>query len=71
MGFSQQDLLEQQGPQIRLDKIRFGPRFVPRERLNVPYQGVRAELPEKPKRAGKVPKPPPEPGLERFQLRLW
>ncbi len=69
-GFSQADLLEGQVPLMRLDRIRFGPRIVPQERPNMPYQGITTPLPEKPKLT-KPPKPPPEPGLERFQLCLW
>ncbi len=68
MGFSQADWQEYQ---INLDRIRFGNRIQPRERLNVPFQGVRSDVPQKPQRPTKERKPPPEPGYERFQLRLW
>ncbi len=67
MGFSQQDLAEQQGRLIDLDKIRFGARSVPRPPIHIPG------LPDldKPKRPVKERKPSPEPGYERFQQRLW
>jgi hypothetical protein len=70
MGFTQADFQELQGLLDR-NKVRFGPRHVPRERLNVPYQGVRPGLPEKPKRPVKELRLPSETGYERFQLRLW
>ena len=69
MGFSQADWQELLRLQGRLDKIRFGPRNMSRPPINVPG------LPElgKPKRppSEKRRKPPPDPGYERFQLRLW
>jgi hypothetical protein len=71
MGFSQTDFLELQGLLDR-NKIRFGPRHVPRERLNVPYQGLRPDVPQKPKRPAKEGrKTNVEPGYKRYQLRLF
>ena len=67
MGFSQADLLEQQGPLIRLDRIRFGSRIQPRPPIHIPG------MPDlgKPKRPLKEQKPLPDPGYEKYQLRLW
>lgn len=69
MGFSQQDLQEQ----LDRNKIRFGPRIQPRERLAVPYQGERPAVPANPKRpVGRDRREDPDdPGYERFQLRLF
>lgn len=63
MGFSQADWQELQ---INLDRIRFGPRIPPRPKIHVPG------LPDldEPKRQRREPKPPPEPGMERYQQRL-
>lgn len=73
MGFSQDDLAELRG-RLNSGRVRFGPRFVPRKRLNVPYQGVRPELLEKghhPPPKGRS-KPPEEPSYDvKYQRRLW
>ena len=63
MGFSQADWQELR---LNLDRIRFGNHVQSRERLNVPYQGLRAKRPVKEPKKNDV-----EPGYERFQLRLF
>jgi hypothetical protein len=67
--------MEQQGPPLSTDfsKVRFGNRQVRREPLQVSYLGQPVPAPANPTRPRPKDrrKPPPEPGYERFQLRLW
>jgi len=69
MGFSQ----DWQELQINLDHMRWGPRIVQRERMNAPYEGVRPELPQQPRRPTKErSKTDVEPGYNvKYQRRLW
>lgn len=64
MGFSHRDWQEQQGRliDINLDRLRFGHRMDPRKQLNVSYLGQQGP-PEDQK--------PEDPGLAKYQLRLW
>ncbi len=72
MGFSKQDLEEQQALLINLDHIRFGHRVQHGERLNVPFQGVRLDSAQGPKRPPKEQKPEPPPTYDTlYQRRLW
>jgi hypothetical protein len=71
MGFSQSDWQAQQGKNINLDRVRWGHRMEPRQQLNVPYQGQRGLVEQKRRKPPTVPPKPEDPGLARFQLRLW
>ena len=64
VGFTNADWEELQRLQGRLGKIRFGPRQVRAEPIQLSF------LPAKPKRERRPPRDD-DPGYERFQLRLW
>lgn len=75
MGFSQSDLAEQQGRFLDLDKIRWGPRMQPRERMNVSFMGQPIADPpqKKPPPVSKRRKLPDDESSYdvKYQRRLW
>jgi hypothetical protein len=66
VGFTQQDFEELR---LKLDKIRFGPRVVKPPPISIPGL-LDLRTPKRPAARDRR-KPPPDPGYERFQLRLW
>jgi hypothetical protein len=68
MGFSQADWEELQRLKGKLGRIRFGPR----QQRPDPIQLSFLPEPGKPTRPrAERRRPPPDPGYERYQLRLW
>jgi hypothetical protein len=71
VGFSQSDWLELQKLQGKLDHngIRFGNRQQRPEPVQLSFL-PQSENPKRPQVQKRL-KPPPDPGYDRFQLRLW